>query len=235
VKPHTLSMSKVSLAMLCSYGFRGDVPTAPRPSGRPARVGTAVHLLAEEWFHGRMVPVIDTDIREDAHRIFDQLVGWLEPRRKRIIAVEFGVRYDAARDSAVLGPKRGDAGYGDVAATVVPGTLDVLLRGEDGVLENVDVKTGKKEYAFREQLYSQAVGVSRLYGENRLRVGFIYPRKTKCDEPEWEDLDEDRLDEEAGRIAKVMRRLPVAGPDRGDWCWRCDAREGCPAWQIDAA
>ncbi len=59
-------------------------------------------------------------------------------------------------------------------------------------------------------------------------------RKTKCDEPKWVHLDADALDEQAGRIARLLRTLPSAEPNPGDHCWRCDARPGCPAYGAEA-
>lgn len=230
-------MSKMDLAHVCAYGFRKDVPKAPREIYPATRIGTLVHGLLEADLNNVSIVRENVDPHElvDAKRIYDQLLSWVNPRRSRLIKCEFGMRYDTRTDTAAFGPKRGEPGYDDVPAHVLPGTGDLVLRGVDGVLEVVDVKTGKKEYTSPAQLAAQAVAVSRIYGANVVRVGFLYPRKTKCDEPEWETLDEDRLDAEAGRIGRVLRKLPIAEPVRGDWCWKCDARRDCPAWNVNAA
>lgn len=232
-----LSMSKMGLALICSHSFRDGVPLAPREAGARARVGTHTHGLIDAKINGVRYKADDVNLEEfaEAKGLFDSAMKWIEPRRPRLLKCEVGVRSDTATDTAVWGPRRGQAGYDDHGPRILKGTLDLVLRGEDGVLEVVDVKTGKKEYASHAQLYAQAVGVSRIYREGRVRVGFLYPRKTKCDEPEWEELDEDRLDEEAGRISRVVRTLPMAEPVRGEHCWKCDANFMCKAFNATAA
>ena len=241
MRAHLLSMSKMSLGIICSHSFKLDTPQSPRvasPEAEEARqVGIHTHdMIALDL--GVALPRrenVDPNHVAAALTLYKSAMTWLEPRRDRMLRAEVGMRYDTQHDRAVIGPRRGEPGYEDVGPLVLPGTLDLILRGPDGVLEVVDVKTGKKEYETPWQLYAQAVAASRVYAEKVVRVGYLYPRKTKCAEPEWETLDNDRLDEEAGRIAKVLRRLPLSEPVRGDWCFRCDARDGCPKWQVDAA
>jgi hypothetical protein len=68
-----------------------------------------------------------------------------------------------------------------------------------------------------------------------VRVGYLYGRKTKCDPPELETLDADRLDHEAGRIARLLRKLPMAEPNPGDHCHFCEAKPGCKAYGASRA
>lgn len=223
-------MSKVHLALLCAYGFREDVETHDRPAGKPARRGTGAHGLVEDWFWRRPPRALDEDIAVEARRIADQLIAWLEPKRDRIIHCEVGLRYDAENDRAEFGPKRGEPGYGDVSQMILPGTLDLALRGVDEVLEVIDVKTGQKKYVHDEQVDVQGLALARKLNERVVRVGFIYPRLTKCDEPEMRTLDENKLDLQAGELHDLMRRLPISEPAPGEWCWQCDARPTCPAF-----
>lgn len=229
---HRLSMSKVNLALHCAYGFRLDVETFERPPGEPARRGTGAHGLVEDWYWGSPPRELEPDIADESKRIAAQMIKWLEPRRERILHCEIGLRYDAEHDRAAIGPKRGDPGYDDVGAMILPGTLDLALRGEDGVLEVIDVKTGKKKYVHDEQVDVQGLALARQLKETTVRVGFIYPRLTKCDDPIMRTLDENALDVQAGIVHGLMRRLPMAEPVVGlgadDWCWRCDARPACP-------
>lgn len=232
---HTLSMSKVNLALLCAYSFRDDVESEPRPSGLPARIGTGAHGLVEDWFHGHPPRALEADIEVKASRIAKQLIAWLEPKRDRILFCEVGLRYDAENDRAVIGPKRGEPGYQDVGQMTLPGTLDLALRGIDGLLEVIDVKTGQKQYVHEDQVDVQGLALARHLREPKVRVGFIFPRLTKCDEPELRTLDDNELDLRAGNLHDLMRRLPMASPEPGEWCWRCDARTTCPAFRSERA
>jgi len=224
-----MTMSKMHSE--CLYAFRPDVESAPRPPGKEARVGLITHTLAECHVSGRTVSHDDADPHDlaTAMGLFQgPFRGWLDSRTWE--ACEIGLRYDAENDRAEKGPRRGEPGYEDVGPMVLPGTLD-LVAIADGALWIVDIKTGKKDNAHAEQLYAQAVAASRLYGIARAFVGFVFPRKTKCDEPTWEPLDADRLDAEAGRIRRKLRLIPEAQPVVGRECFFCEARAACPAQQ----
>lgn len=226
-----LSMSGVPLAYLCGYAYRADLEVPARPSGKEARVGTVCHKLAE--CHVNKLDVSHEDV--DPHDLAEAMAIFQGPLRGKLDsrkweACEIGLRYNAELDAATAGPRRGEPGYHDHGPMVLPGTLD-LVAIADGALWVADLKTGKKQNAHAEQLYAQAVTASRYYGIDRAYVGFLFARKTKCDEPAWEPLDADRLDYEAGRIRRLLRTLPTAEPAPGDHCWRCDVgKDRCPAW-----
>jgi hypothetical protein len=242
VRSHALSMSKADLALGaldepatgCLYGFRADATRLARPSGDAAQVGSVVHDMADRRVKklaplSRSMTVYSGDIIEKAADLFKGPIGpWLDSRPWT--ASELGLRYDAENDSTVVGPRRGEPGYEAHGAMVLPGTLD-LVHVVDREAWVPDLKTGKKDNAHPEQLYAQAVAVSRLYGVTTVHVGFAFVRKRLSPEPQWETLNEDRLDEEAGKIRRALRMLPTAEPKRGDWCWRCDARPACPAFE----
>jgi hypothetical protein len=223
-----LSMSKMHSE--CLYAFRSDVDAKERPAGREARVGSATHTLAEYHVKGKTEsPKIDPHDLAAATILFEgPLRGWLDKRDWT--ACEIGLRYDAEHDVTTLGPRRGDPGYEDIGPMVLPGTLDLVQVVDDAVWI-ADLKTGKKDNAHPEQLYAQAVAASRLYGVSTAFVGFVFARKTKCDEPEWEALDGDRLDAEAGRIRRKLRLVPTSEPVLGQGCFYCPARDVCPAQQ----
>jgi hypothetical protein len=149
------------------------------------------------------------------------------------IACEIGLRYDARTDAATAGPRRGEPFYSEIGPTVIPGTLD-LVSVEPDIVTVLDLKTGKK-VEDREQLYVQAVAATRFYDVPKARVGYLYARNTKCDEPEWETLDADALDAHAGRLSRLMRKLPTVEPKAGDYCWKCDSRPSCPAFGAQQA
>lgn len=236
MRAHYLSASKMSLALVCAHGFRPDVEQFPRLSGSAAKTGTGTHTLAE-------CAVIDFEGPADLSRLSDdeaaearklcseKLVAWL--RAHHWTAWEIGLRYDARTDTARIGPRRGEPGYEDHGAMVLPMTLDGVHVADD-LVTVVDLKSGKL-VDDTAQLRAQAVAASRHYGAKRARIGYVYARKTKCDEPKWVDLSEDDLDAEAGRIGRLLRTLPVAQPVPGDYCWRCDARPACPAYGAEQA
>ena len=69
-----------------------------------------------------------------------------------------------------------------------------------------------------------------------VEIGYVRALKTKVEVLDVEVLDADRLDEEAGRNAGALRRLPIAEPAPGErWCWKCSARPHCPAFGAAAA
>lgn len=226
-------MSKMSLAYICAFGFRGEVEQFPRPAGKPARVGSNVHTLIEQHVKG-MPLALNGDESEQAEALemfSPPLMSWLD--KTKWTACEIGIRYDSAADASVVGARRGEPGYQDVTPSVLIGTLD-LVHVDGDLVTVVDAKSGKF-VADTEQLRAQAVAASRLYGAKRARVGYLYARKTKCDEPKWTELSEDDLDVEAGRIGRLLRTLPMAEPNAGEHCWRCDARPACPAYGATVA
>lgn len=228
-------MSSVNLARSCAHGFREDVESVERPSGIEAQIGTGAHSLVEDWYHGRTARSLGADIVDKATRHAAQAIKWLEPRRARILFCEIGLRYDAENDRGTDGPRRGEPGYSPLDAMLIPGTLDLALRGEDGVLEVLDLKTGQKKYAHEDQVYTQGLALARKLRETRVRVGFLFAKLTKCDEPVMRELDENALDVHAGILHGLMRHLLVARPEAGEWCWRCNARPWCPARQDQRA
>lgn len=213
----------------CLYPYRPGVPVVERPPGKAARAGSILHKLAECHVTKRDVSHEDVDPHDlaEAMGLFSgPFRGWLDSRSWDL--VEVGLRYDAENDTTERGPRRGDEGYESVSPMVLPGTLD-LVRVADGAAWVVDIKSGQKANAHPEQLYAQAVAVTRLLGLDRAFVGFVFARKTKCDEPAWEPLDADRLDAEAGKIRRKLRMIPTAEPNPGDGCAYCPARPACPA------
>ncbi len=226
---HRLSMSKAHA--VCLYPFRTDVDVVDRPPGKEARVGSITHTLAEAHVNKISVSHDDADPHDLATAMalyHGPLRGFLDSRKWA--GCEIGMRYDAENDSTKLGPRRGEPGYDEHPAMVLPGTLD-LVTIADGALWIADLKTGKQANAHPEQLYAQAVAASRHYGIHKAFVGFVFARKTKCDEPKWEPLDADRLDSEAGRLRRMLRMIPTATPVLNDGCVYCPARDACPAQQ----
>jgi hypothetical protein len=228
---HRLSMSRLGIAHACSYGFRGDIEVFPREVGRAAKVGSAVHALVEAAVTGHSdLNDVDPTVLAEAKAIFaGPLSGFVAGKKWTVC--EKGYRYDSALDICTDGPRRGEPGYEDVAPSVLPGTVD-LVEVIGDFADVVDVKTGKPP-TDSEQLCGQAVAVSRRFGVKTVRIRYVRALKTKIDILNEETLDADRLDAEAGRIARVLRKLPVSQPKRGEYCWKCDARAVCPEWKSD--
>lgn len=241
MKAHRLTISRMARAHVCAFPFRIDVAVNPRPSGKEARIGTGVHAYADSIVKGmeheaalRVVEHVVTDPTEaaTAKAICEgPLRGWLASTEWT--ASEVGLLYSAAADAAINGPRRGDEGYEEVSAMELRGTMDLVRVEEDRIVLR-DLKTGKPP-TDREQLYAQAVAASRRWGKSVVEIGYVRALKTKVEELDVETLDADRLDEEAGRIARVLRRLPMAEPVVNDKCDWCDARGACPEYGAEKA
>ena len=237
MKSHLLSMSRLSLAYQCAWSFRADSPQHPRPSGTPARIGSGTHSCMEAYVTTGQAP---TALPKLAPEEAAEALALFSPPVRAFIdsipwtACEIGLRYDARTDTTTAGPRRGEPGYADIGEMVLPGTLD-LVADEPGLVTVADLNTGK-HVADREQLYAQAVAAARFYDVPSARVAYVYARKTKCDPPEWETLDADALDMHAGRISRLLRKLPTVQPVAGEgYCWKCDSRPSCPAFGAEAA
>lgn len=226
-----LSMSKLGLSAKCLYSFRADVPSVERPTGKAAALGSIVHALAEAHVTGKaFADDVDLTLLAEAKAIFDgPLRGFLDSHTWTVC--ERGYEYDSNADTCKDGPRRGELGYGDVPGHVLYGTVD-LVHVEGDAAFVVDLKTGKPP-SDAEQLYGQAVAISRRFGVNEVRVMYARALKTKCDPLDDQTLDMDRLDAEAGRIRRRLRLLPTAEPTPGEWCWKCDAWSSCPAQRND--
>ena len=238
MRAHTLSASKLDLAYLCQYSFRGDVVVPDRPAGEKAVRGTAVHLAAERYHRGEPLPELD----EEGAALWRSLKGWLEAS-PRYNHSELALLYDAETDTAtqcVMGDGARD--YQGVGPMKLPMRLDLVReRMDDDEVWVCELKTGAKSNTapapVNSQIATQAVGASRFFGVNRVNVGLIFPMKTKVHAPEWHLLDGDALDEHAGKIHRVLKLIPDSKPIQGDHCFRCNLGPGakgiaatCPAW-----
>ncbi len=232
MKAHRLTISRLARAHVCAFPFRIDVEQRPRPPGKEARIGTVAHHLVAIRQGAHVGPLKETDdsiIAAGKYILEGPLNGYLASTEWT--HCEAGLLYDAAADECIDSPRRGEPGYEDVGPMQIRGTLDLVRIEADRVVLR-DVKTGRPP-SDREQLYGQAVAASRRWGKSVVEIGYVRALKTKCEELDVEVLDADRLDEEAGRIARVLRRLPVAQPVPNDKCDWCDARSACPAFMAE--
>lgn len=154
-------------------------------------------------------------------------------RLAQLTACEIKLVYDTATDTARQVDEAkypGARNYGPCAWSEIPVTLDLVwdVPAFDGVVVR-DLKTGKKDYAHREQLLVQALAASRFYGRKKARIGFLWGRKTKCEADSLEMLDEAALEEASWEFAAVMAGIPVARPLTGQHCFFCPGRSVCPA------
>jgi hypothetical protein len=235
---HRLSLSRYALALKCSYWARPELEWKELPAGKAARIGTLVHRMAEAHAKRRDLLPQAADAAElvEAIRIFNgPLKTWVEVWRDAPAdyrEAEMRLRYDAATDSVHSAPRRDEPGYTRPGETEVTGELDfVTVRGDEA--EVVDLKTGSPRNSNEEQLHGYGLLVSRKWRHiKRVKIAFLYALKTKLTLTPWVTLDVDRLDAEAGKMARTLRRLPLARPVTGDYCdYRCPmGRALCPAW-----
>lgn len=228
-------MSKIWLAAICGWGFRPDINVVPREPGKAARIGSCTHnLLARHVRPDLPREEYPDEILKAAEEIANGPIK-AHVERASWLVVEQGFRYNAETDTSELGPRRGQPGYDDVDEMTLPGTTDFVAAPSmtldgNGLVE--DLKTGKPPET-SDQLYAQAVAVSRRMGWKKIRVRYARALKTKMELLSEEVLDEDRLDEEAGKIRRVLRMIPTSDPVPGDHCWKCDAWQVCPAKAAD--
>jgi hypothetical protein len=231
-----LSGSRYWLATQCRYPFRPNVAWEERvwPAGL---LGTAVHSLVEAHqltrIHDELHVPPQSPHDLEAYPIARQANAWLD-NADIPHAVEVAIVYDAATDTARQLPKGKHRDYGELGPMEIPTTLDLVWLTDTHVIIR-DLKSGKKQNAHPEQLHIQALAAARLYGRERALVGFLWARKTKADADALEELGPGELEAESWRAASIMRRLPMAQPEPGDWCWACPAKPTCPAHQaLDA-
>lgn len=243
MKAHQLSASKIDLAMWCTYWARSDVTHPARPMGAPALRGTAVHKASDCYFHGSPLPRMD----EDAMALWGSLKEWLRSMPP-FTHSELALLYDAERDSAhICETGEDERDYLGVTGVKLPMRLD-LIRYEGGIVRQVhivDIKTGSRSNTSpaheNMQLATQAIAASRYYGVESVKVGLVFPMKTKVHPPEWHTLDADALDEHAGKLHRVLKTIPDSVPVKGQHCWRCPIgpakgfRTDCPAWADEEA
>lgn len=237
---HHISLSKWALAKECSYWGRPDIELPRDEPGKPARVGTIVHRLADVYAKTGKVaePLEKEDLTEfaEAKGLFEgPLRGWIDDWKTLDgeKTTELRLRYDARFDRAVASPRRDEPGYTRPLAYEVTGELD-FVRVVDGVVELIDLKTGKFSDSAIAQLDSYSVLASRHYGVSQARHCVLYVRKTKLVGTPWVEMDADALDAEAGAMVRVLRRLPTVQPtppaDPKVCAYICPlGRAACPA------
>lgn len=247
MKAHHLSGSKADLSLCCAYWARPEVVHQPRPLGAPARRGNTVHAASDADHKGIPGP----EHHDDTEALWLTLKAWIdaEVAAGRLFSdSEIPLLYDTEKDVASLCEigELGPRDYLGVTAMKMPMRLDLVrVDRADGCVYVLDIKTGSRSGTASAhenvQLATMGLAAARFYGVPRANVGLIFPMKTKVHPPEWHELDAEALDLHAGRLHRVLRQLPLAEPNRGDWCWRCPIGPGkgvvstCPAWQDEQA
>lgn len=224
-----LTGSRYHLAILCAYPFRPDVDVRDTTQSEAAALGSEAHLYVETVCKGGDVGPLF--LSENATRIGKQVMGWLATQPKPT-AVEIKLVYDAATDTARMVDEAkypGARNYGPTTASEIPVTLDMVWDLGSSVRCR-DLKTGKKDYAHREQLVIQALAASRYYGRQTAEIGFVWGRLTKCEADPIETLEADDLIAAGWEVAATMTGIPNATTATGSHCYFCPARkQGCPA------
>jgi hypothetical protein len=219
---HRASASRTSLLLACGYWARVDVAVEDRDTDA-ARLGREVHRVGEEYIAGRR----EFTLSDAAGPYAAHLVRWLSEQSEPMRA-ERAYVYDAATDTARGIVTAGARGYGDVGASEIPGTADLVFR-RAGVLHVVDIKTGDAEpAAANRQLRTLGLMVAREHGEPDIRVGLLFVQPDGVSE-DWADLDLIDLDAHAEALRVALARVAAATPTPGDHCRWCPARAGCPA------
>lgn len=234
---HRLSPSNLKLATECMYWARPDVIYDDQPTGKKARIGTLVHRMAEAIAIPTAVTKAHTEdldeVAEALSIVNGPLTGWIEAWRSEDVPrhVELSLRYDVETGVSRKYPRRGADGYERPLMTEMGGEMDLVRELDPETGEIIDLKTGDPRWFAESQLFAYGVIGRAFFGWKKVRVAFLRALKTKVSMTPWVELDEDALDEQAGKMRRMLRLLPDARPQPGEHCWLCDARKAgvCPA------
>ncbi len=147
---------------------------------------------------------------------------------------EVAYAYDVATGRGrLLGRNLGRA-YA-VGPTEIAGTADYVRDGGPGVVEVVDLKTGRGDVtppAENIQLALLALAAASWHGVTTVRVGILAAPMGSTPWVTWHELGPLDLLHAAARIRRVVEAVEAAKTtpryNVGGWCGHCPARRACP-------
>lgn len=238
-KPAQLSGSGFGRGVACSAAYA--LPHTDSTSEAAER-GTALHhyiaLVLDGWIPSEVLALIPEQYRAECAAIdLIQPRKWAATEEEAMGLVEIALVYDTATDTTRELPKSNAArDYGDVSATEIPMTLDLVVqRGHAASV--YDWKTGT--YCDPAQLRIAALAVARWLDVQSVEVAFGFLQRDGSwrlgSEQSFDTMDLDIIADEARiAVANIARDrevvaaglLPVVSP--GDHCGFCGAKSACP-------
>lgn len=236
-----ISPSKIRLAQLCGYPWSRSAPAWPSlPPGESAVFGTAVHEAAEYIArHGglpnieelaekhRLTPAKAKELEGCATAIARSMeleVDELEELRPEV-AIAFDPTTGVARELR----SRHHRDYSDAKSHEIAGSMDLVIKRNDGALVVRDWKTGFKQSRELDvrtdpQLLTYALMAHSVYGGARVivQLAHVSENGVRIDETEIDIFD---LDAHYARLVELLEatlgkeREPTAGPHcHGQYC-----------------
>jgi hypothetical protein len=208
------------------------LPRVPE-STEAAEDGTRLHeALASRvaYLRGETAPVLTLSPEEsDWSDVVLERHPWLTSH-----VSEVAYAYDVATGRGrLLGRNLGRA-YA-VGPTEIAGTADYVRDGGPGVVEVVDLKTGRGDVtppAENIQLALLALAAASWHGVTTVRVGILAAPMGSTPWVTWHELGPLDLLHAAARIRRVVEAVEAAKTTPrysvGGWCGYCPARRACP-------
>jgi len=236
------TMSAMPLLVHCAAPANPATWLAGDRTNDAARVGNAVHLLAQWWIEQKTPDVAKACDVEGVRaiefgrveRLFEELRSWMWPRYRSTWRAEVAFAYAPISGEARI------LGYGingqyekhGKRPDEMAGTVDILDNGE--LLTVDDIKTGKSSAeSYRWQMRTLGLAAARAFERKRARIRVIRVSEVEVDDSWSEELDAEDLDSAADIARDVWTSAPTALPKAGAHCvdHYCRGREKCAAFQ----
>lgn len=228
------SASKLPLLPFCAYWARDEVPADPFRSSEAADTGKLFHAWAEAEVSPDALTPEEAPLAnvQRAEALIDAFPRWWASfHQDRWFRAEVPLLYDWQTGLSREMPRDWVRGKRERGANEIPAIIDLIGVVDSETIGVWDYKTGSEVGAPEAswQLLVCAVAACKQYGARRARVGFIYPRSRDPYKVKEADVSALDLFDFATELRERMASRHSAQPVRGDHCWRCNARQSCPA------
>lgn len=154
----------------------------------------------------------------------------LVPDGAEILGIELAFAWDTATNKARSIGERVSRNYGELSATEIPATVDLVFRHE-GVLTIIDWKSRTRVTSARRnrQIHIQAIACGKLFDATDVVAGLVYLDNWERDLAEFDGFDLEAIATEVAAIMKAAQAAHVDLPPHiGPWCEYCPAQVQCP-------
>lgn len=230
------SASRLLVLPHCQYWAREEVPPDPDAPSKAGDTGKRFHSLADCALEGGQPESFDLQDEARAQSLMRAWPKWWNSfHGGRWFRSEVPLLYDWQTGAVREMPRGWANGPRHREPTEIPAIIDLLCAHDSETVGVYDYKTGSKidSPGTNWQLLLCALAAARWYRVSRAIVGFVYPRSRDpyiVDPAEVSALD---LFDFESDLRRLMGSRHESEPKRGDWCFRCGARQSCPALKTD--